>query len=193
LIELKSGVEDEPLDGQEDIVEPEEDICMSWRCLCRGSRNSEISIHPSTYGSTVLLLDLGCFFSFLILYTVGRTSWTGDQPVVRPLPTHRITQTHNKRKQTSIPLVGSEPTTPVFERAKTVHALDRAATVIGTHWNIKQLNGGMNPHLQHPYSFLEYNFPSSRRPNANEGCNKPSWLLETLIQWRNARNCGSAY
>jgi hypothetical protein len=27
--------------------------------------------------------------------------------------------------------VGFEPTTPVFERAKTVHALDRAATVIG--------------------------------------------------------------
>jgi hypothetical protein len=29
--------------------------------------------------------------------------------------------------------VGFEPTTPVFERAKTVYALDRAATVIGTH------------------------------------------------------------
>jgi hypothetical protein len=27
--------------------------------------------------------------------------------------------------------VGYEPTVPVFERAKTVHALDRAATVIG--------------------------------------------------------------
>jgi hypothetical protein len=27
--------------------------------------------------------------------------------------------------------VGFEPTTPVFERAKTVHALDRAVTVIG--------------------------------------------------------------
>jgi hypothetical protein len=27
--------------------------------------------------------------------------------------------------------VGSEPTIPVLERAKTVHALDRAATVIG--------------------------------------------------------------
>jgi hypothetical protein len=26
---------------------------------------------------------------------------------------------------------GFEPTTPVFERAKTVHALDRAAIVIG--------------------------------------------------------------
>jgi hypothetical protein len=27
--------------------------------------------------------------------------------------------------------VGFEPTTPVFEQAKTVHALDRAATVVG--------------------------------------------------------------
>jgi hypothetical protein len=30
-----------------------------------------------------------------------------------------------------MPLVGFEPTIPVFGRAKTVHALDRAATVIG--------------------------------------------------------------
>jgi hypothetical protein len=29
-----------------------------------------------------------------------------------------------------MPLVGFEPTIPAFERAKTVHALDRAATVI---------------------------------------------------------------
>jgi hypothetical protein len=39
------------------------------------------------------LLDIGRFFSFLILYTVGSTPWTGDQPVARPLPTHRTTQT----------------------------------------------------------------------------------------------------
>jgi hypothetical protein len=33
-----------------------------------------------------------------------------------------------------MPLVGSEPTIPVFERAKTVHALDGgAATVIDEH------------------------------------------------------------
>jgi hypothetical protein len=32
-----------------------------------------------------------------------------------------------------MPQVGFEHTTPVFERAKTVHTLDRAATVIGTH------------------------------------------------------------
>jgi hypothetical protein len=30
-----------------------------------------------------------------------------------------------------MPWVGFEPTIPVFERAKTVHALDRAAIVIG--------------------------------------------------------------
>jgi phosphohistidine swiveling domain-containing protein len=32
--------------------------------------------------------------------------------------------------------VGFDPTTPVFERAKTVHALDRAATVIGEENNL---------------------------------------------------------
>jgi hypothetical protein len=30
-----------------------------------------------------------------------------------------------------MPQVGVEPTIPVFERAKTVHALDRAAIMIG--------------------------------------------------------------
>jgi hypothetical protein len=83
----------------------------------------------SLYGP---LLDLGRFFQFLILYTNGRTPWTGDQPIARPLPTHRTTQTKNKRTQTSMHGVGLEPTTPVFERAKMVHALDRAATVIGS-------------------------------------------------------------
>jgi hypothetical protein len=44
---------------------------------------------------------------------------------------HRTTQTQEKRRQTSMPRVGFEPTIPVFERAKTFHATDRAATVIG--------------------------------------------------------------
>jgi hypothetical protein len=34
-------------------------------------------------------------FSFLNLYTVDSTPWTGDQPVARPLPIHRTTQTQN--------------------------------------------------------------------------------------------------
>jgi hypothetical protein len=37
-------------------------------------------------------LALAASFSFLILYTVGRTPWTGEQPAARPLPTQ------NKRK-----------------------------------------------------------------------------------------------
>jgi hypothetical protein len=41
-------------------------------------------------------LDPGRLFSFLILYTDCRTSWTSDQPVARPLPTHRTAQTQNK-------------------------------------------------------------------------------------------------
>jgi hypothetical protein len=34
-----------------------------------------------------------------LFYTVGRTLWTSDQLVARPLPTYRSTQTQNKRKQ----------------------------------------------------------------------------------------------
>jgi hypothetical protein len=74
-------------------------------------------------------LDVGRSFSFLILYTVGRTPWKEDQAVARPLPTHRIAQTQNKRTQTSMPQVRFEPTTPVFERSETVHASDLTATV----------------------------------------------------------------
>jgi hypothetical protein len=69
-------------------------------------------------------------FQFFNLYTVGRTPWTGDQPVAMLLYTHRTTQIQNKRTQTSIPWVGFEPTIQVFEWTKTVHALVRAAIVI---------------------------------------------------------------
>jgi hypothetical protein len=74
-------------------------------------------------------------FQFLNLHRVGRTPWTGDEPIARPLPTHRTTQTQNKRTQTSMPRVGFEPRIPVLEWTKTVHALDRASTVIDK-WKI---------------------------------------------------------
>jgi hypothetical protein len=54
----------------------------------------------------------------------------GDQPLARPLPTYRTTQTQNNRTQIFMHRDGFEPTIPVFEQAKTVHAIDRAATVI---------------------------------------------------------------
>jgi hypothetical protein len=56
-----------------------------------------------------------------LLYTVGRTPWTGDEPVTNRINAHK----------TSMPRMGLESTIPVFGLAKTVHALDRAATVIG--------------------------------------------------------------
>jgi hypothetical protein len=81
-------------------------------------------------GSTALLLDLYRFFGFLILYTVGRTLWTGGISSSQGRYLHRTTQTENKRTRTSMPWVGFEPMIPVFERAKTVHATDREATVM---------------------------------------------------------------
>jgi hypothetical protein len=69
-------------------------------------------------------LNLGRFFSYLILYTVGWIPWMGDHPVSR-----HTEQTQNKRTQTFMPRVGFETRNPVFEWAKTAHALDRAATV----------------------------------------------------------------
>jgi hypothetical protein len=41
-----------------------------------------------------------------------------------------LTQTQNKRRQTSMPWMVFEPTIPAFERAKTGHALDHAGTLI---------------------------------------------------------------
>jgi hypothetical protein len=64
-------------------------------------------------------------------FTDGRTPWTSDQPVARPLPKHRTTQTQNKCIHTPNihTLSGIRTMIPVSERAKTVHALDGAATV----------------------------------------------------------------
>jgi hypothetical protein len=64
-------------------------------------------------------------FSFLIFYVVGRIPWTGVQQVTRPPSAHRTVQTQNKNSQTSMPEVGFERTIPVFQRTKTVYALDR--------------------------------------------------------------------
>jgi hypothetical protein len=76
------------------------------------------------------------FFQFHDHFTDNRTPWASDQLVVRPLPKYRTTQTQNKHiHQTSLPSVGFEPTIPASERARTVHALDRSATVTGNNNN----------------------------------------------------------
>jgi hypothetical protein len=85
----------------------------------------------------VLLTFVGPWPLFSVswsFYTIDRTHWTGDQPVSRPLPTQRTARTQNKLTQTSMPQVDFELTILVFEREKTVHALDRAVTVFGGTW-----------------------------------------------------------
>jgi hypothetical protein len=87
-------------------------------------------------------------------FTDGRSPCTGNQPVVRPLPIHRAAQTQNKLTKTSMPWMGFEPTIPDFEQAKIVHTLDRAATVLGKHSNIADLNlkcrKGARVWIRHP-------------------------------------------
>jgi hypothetical protein len=76
-----------------------------------------LSNHLSIYESTVLWLDLGRFFTFLILYTARRLLGRGISPSQgRYLHTEQHKQ--YKSTQTSIPRVGLEPTIPVFEWAK---------------------------------------------------------------------------
>jgi hypothetical protein len=77
------------------------------------------------------LRPLACFdseFNFwnlwIYFWTFGRTPWTGDQPVARPLPT-QVSTTQKRRGYTSMLRVGFEPKIPMFERLKTLCALDR--------------------------------------------------------------------
>jgi hypothetical protein len=108
-------------------------------------------VQPST-SHNISSFGLGRFFSFLMFYRVGRTPWTGDQPVARPLPAHRTVQIQNKRTQTSMHQIGFEPAIPVFERAETVHALDHVATVIGSYYRLQELIGDLS-------SFAVWKYP----------------------------------
>jgi hypothetical protein len=94
------------------------------------SRKILLSIYLYIYGSIILCWTVAAF-SVSLSYTqsVGLLERVISQSQGRYL-THRKTQTQNKRTQTSMPRVESEPMIPAFERAKTVLDLDCAATVI---------------------------------------------------------------
>jgi hypothetical protein len=88
-------------------------------------------IHQWLYS---LFLGPGLFFIFVIFFTqsVGLLG----QGISPSQGLYLYTEQHkqNKRTQTSMSHVRFEPTIPAFERAKTVHVLDREATVIGECW-----------------------------------------------------------
>jgi hypothetical protein len=69
-------------------------------------------------------------FRNLFFYTDGRTPWTGDQPVARPLPTRRTTQTQNKRTHKH-PCLEWDSNPRSQRWASEDHTLNRATTVIG--------------------------------------------------------------
>jgi hypothetical protein len=52
-----------------------------------------VSVYISIYGSTVVCWTLGAFSVYDSIHTVSWIPETEDQPVARPLPTHRTTQT----------------------------------------------------------------------------------------------------
>jgi hypothetical protein len=70
-------------------------------------------------------------YRFLIIQTVGRTPWAGDQPTARTLPTQGNTKRINVDDIHAFS--GIRTHHPSVKRAKTVHALDRAATLIGVY------------------------------------------------------------
>jgi hypothetical protein len=75
-------------------------------------------------------MKLTDFTSVTRFRTVGRTPWTGDQLVARPLPVHKHRKSHTQHKHlTSISWMGFEPTVSESVPAKIVHALDRSASV----------------------------------------------------------------
>jgi hypothetical protein len=53
--------------------------------------------------------------------------------VISPSQGRYLTQTQIKHRHLFLKF-GSNPRSPVFELAKTVHALDRAVTVLGSHY-----------------------------------------------------------
>jgi hypothetical protein len=125
---------DRRLDGPQNLSEH----CETHKNVLtlRGSNISRPARSPSLHGlsyisiyGSISLLDLGRFFSFLIYTRSVGLLGRGNQPVARPLPAHRTTQTQIKSTQTSISRVGFDPTIPVFEWAKTIHALDGAVTL----------------------------------------------------------------
>jgi hypothetical protein len=128
-----------------DIVEMRKVLTLlglKLRSLCRAPRSYSDCALPApsvnifspplvpTFGA------YGWFLSFLIiLQTVGLLgrAISSSQGLYLNIgqQKHRKTRLQPPPHQTVMPWVGFEPTIPASERAKTVHALDRAATVTG--------------------------------------------------------------
>jgi hypothetical protein len=96
-------------------------------CSAKVKNGGAISLLPHMLGP-----DLS--FNIIIFFcTDGRTPWTGNQPIARPLPTQDKTKQNKRTHRHPCLEWDSNPRSQRSnERPKTVHALDRAATVAGS-------------------------------------------------------------
>jgi hypothetical protein len=102
-----------------------------------------------------------------------------------------LTQIQNEHEETSITWVGFEPTIPVFERAKTYHALNLAATMISELRTTGLLTLSFNLQLPQsvkwlasnrlPYKILYPMFCLAIRAACPIQCNVQYSLLESKI------------
>jgi hypothetical protein len=110
----------------------EEFLDASFQCGPCRIKESRRLVQPRTFIFFLFIFYLACFPSELNWkYGFYRQSVGLLGRVISPSQDrylHRTTQTQNKRRQTSMPQVGFELTTPVFVRTKTFRALDSAAS-----------------------------------------------------------------
>jgi hypothetical protein len=109
---------------------PSERLYYVWLWTNLGVLFIHSFIHSFISGSAALCWALAAFsVSWSFTQSVGllRSEISPSQGRYIHTEQHK----HNKRTQTPMPCVGFEPTIPASERAKTVDALDSAATVIG--------------------------------------------------------------
>jgi hypothetical protein len=83
-----------------------------------------IPLIPYSYSVEVSIFSLD-------LYTIGGTPWTSDRPVARSLPKYRNPRSQRPSEDSSCLRPLGYCDRLAFEWTKTVHALDRSATVIG--------------------------------------------------------------
>jgi hypothetical protein len=101
-------------------------ICLST-CLAT-YLSVYLCIYLSIYLLSMALQPLWAFAAFSVSksYT-GRTPWTGDQPVVRPPPTHRI----NAHRHPCLEWDSNQRSQYLRRRRRFVPQTARPATVIG--------------------------------------------------------------
>jgi hypothetical protein len=100
-------------------------------------------------------------------YTVGGTPWTCDQQVARPLPTHRTTQTRNKRKY-------RHPCLEWDSNPRRHRSIERRQFMLQTARPLRSPNGCIDPYILDLGASWKWSpsrpgcfYPSERNPDTH--------------------------